>query len=106
MSFRKRNCNIVSSSSVSVVDVQTSQDGIRDSVCLSEDDYFEKHPIPQEEFTLEEQISAGVQLKQIPCETLLNDDHGTFSCEDDEHVLENLENQTKVNNSNDILTNE
>ena len=106
MSFRKRNCNIVSSASFSVVDVQTSQDGVRDSVRLSEDEFFVKHPIPQEEFTLEEQIASGVSLKQIPCESLLNDDHGNFSCEDDEHILENLENQTKVNNPNDILTNE
>lgn len=40
MSFRKRNCNIVSSLSVSVVDVQTSQDGVRDSVRLSEDEFL------------------------------------------------------------------
>lgn len=36
------------------------------------EDYFAKHPIPTESYSIGEQLKAGVSLKDIPCGTLLD----------------------------------
>lgn len=35
-------------------------------------DFFSRHPVPMEEYSINEQISAGVNLKDIPCSSLLD----------------------------------
>lgn len=38
----------------------------------SPSEYFERHPICMEEFTLKEQIEAGVNLREVPTEGMLD----------------------------------
>ena len=70
MSFRKRppiphgDCPII-------VDVSVSATGARSLVSQSSEDFFNSHPIPMEEFTLSEELQAGVPLKEIPCNGLI-----------------------------------
>lgn len=35
-------------------------------------DYFAKHPVPIESYSIGQQLQAGVSLKDIPCGTLLD----------------------------------
>lgn len=70
MAFRKRN-NIHLSSPGTVVEVFET-DSKRTLSSVSIDVYRERHKIPDEEFTLSEQLDAGVPLKEIPCGTLLD----------------------------------
>ena len=35
-------------------------------------DYFAKHPVPTESYSIGQQLQAGVSLKDIPCGTLLD----------------------------------
>ena len=35
-------------------------------------DYFAKHPVPTEYYSIGQQLQAGVSLKDIPCGTMLD----------------------------------
>lgn len=72
MCFKKRKSKVTYSGNCSIPDVKTSPDGVREIVNVSPDDYFIEHPISHEEFTLTQEISAGVPLKEINCSSLLD----------------------------------
>lgn len=88
MAFRKRK-NIHLSSMGSVVEV-FENDSKRTLSSVSIDEYRERHKIPDEEFTLTEQLDAGVPLKEIPCGTLLDSNDPTTIPLNPEEVLNSL----------------
>lgn len=96
MCFKKRKNRVFYSGNCSIPDVKTSPDGVREVVSVSPDDYFIEHPISHEEFTLTQEISAGVPLKEINCSSLL-DSNEEFSGDTENETLETL----NINNSND-----
>lgn len=67
-------------------------------VPMSADDYHLKHPICHEEFTLGQQLRAGVPIKDVSTSTLL-DSSDNLDYEQNEYaeekVLEALENEEK-----------
>lgn len=95
MCFKKRKNSVVYSGNCSIPDVKTSPDGVREVVLVSPDDYFVEHPISHEEFTLTQEISAGVPLKEINCSSLL-DSTEEFSGDTEIETLDTL----NVNNNN------
>lgn len=61
---------------------------------MSEDDYHQRHPIQHEEFTLAQELRAGVPLKEVPTSTLLDSgDNLDYDVNDvaEEKVLSALE---------------
>lgn len=98
MSFRKRN-NIHLSSMGSVVEV-FENDSKRTLSSISIDEYRERHKIPDEEFTLTEQLDAGVPLKEIPCGTLLDSNDPTQIPLNPEEVLNSLTPSSEPENNN------
>lgn len=99
MCFKKRQNKVFYSGNCSIPDVKTSPDGVREVVNVSPDDYFIVHPISHEEFTLSQEISAGVPLKEINCSSLL-DSTEEFSGDIESETLDTL-NVNNINNSND-----
>lgn len=90
MSFRKRppiphgDCPII-------VDVSVSATGLRSLVSESSEVFFNSHPIPMEEFTLSEEMQAGVPLKEIPCNGLIGSNDPLDHSIDAEQVLKSLD---------------
>lgn len=70
MSFRKRP-PISHGDTPIIVDVATAPSGARCLISISSSEFFDKHPIPMEEFTLSQELEAGVSLKEIPCGSLI-----------------------------------
>lgn len=63
-------------------------------VPMSETDYHQRHPIQYEEFTLAQEVRAGVPLKEVPTSTLLDSgDNLDYEVNDiaEEKVLDALE---------------
>ena len=54
------------------VRVGTSVVNVERVVDCSLDEYMQRHPICMEDYSLEEQLRAGVPLKEIPCSTMLD----------------------------------
>lgn len=98
MSFRKRK-NIHLSSIGRVVEV-FENDFKRILSSVSIDEYRERHKIPDEEFTLTEQLDAGVPLKEIPCGTLLDSNDPTQININPEEVLNSLTPSSEPENNN------
>lgn len=62
-------------------------------VILTPSDYHKKHPVPTEEYSLTDEIEAGVNLREIPCGHLLDsEDNLDYDINDsaEELVLEQL----------------
>lgn len=97
MAFRKRN-NIHLSSIGSVVEV-FENDSKRTLSSVSIDVYRERHKIPDEEFTLTEQLDAGVPLKELPCGTLLDSNDPTQIPINQEELLNSLTPSESENNN-------
>lgn len=77
--FRRRPNKHTKSRSVLICDVQTNpvvENGVvinKEVVSvLTAKDYFELHPIAIEDYSINEQVSAGVPLKEIPCGSRLD----------------------------------
>lgn len=70
MSFRKRP-PIPHGDTPIIVDVTTAPSGARSLSSVSSSEYFDKHPISMEEFTLTQELDSGVLLKEIPCGSLI-----------------------------------
>lgn len=98
MAFRKRK-NIHLSSMGSVVEV-FENDSKRTLSSVSIDDYRERHKLPDEDFTLTEQLDAGVSLKEIPCGTLLDTNDPTQIPINPEDVLQSLTPSSDTDNNN------
>lgn len=85
---------------VSVVDgAELSQEVVTD---MTIDDYIKVNPIVTEDFSLEEQIRAGVQLKDIPCSTMLDSsDNLDYEVNDsaEQFVLDKINEDINNNNS-------
>lgn len=110
--FRKR-CKGFSMPSVggSVVrdlrTVTTFEDGVEVTkevlLDVSEKDYFDNHPVCMEDFSLMEQLNAGVSLKEIPCGTLLDSNDNLDYAENEVaeekalEIVEKFESETKNN---------
>lgn len=41
-------------------------------VIVSPEDYHKKHPVPTQEFSLTDELEAGVPLREIPCSKMLD----------------------------------
>lgn len=93
MSFRKRTIPISYSPS-SVIDVVDGVDG-RTVVTTSIDNYRQNHPIPDEEFTLTEELQSGVPLKEIPCGSMLNPSDSLDVPINEQYILDSLQKDTK-----------
>lgn len=83
----------------SVVEV-FENDSKRTLSSISIDEYRERHKIPDEEFTLTEQLDAGVPLKEIPCGTLLDSNDPTQIPLNPEEVLNSLTPSSEPENNN------
>ena len=77
--FRRRKNGIPSKSVVIVPELVSSEveeNGVKITrevvVNRSPEDYFAKHPVPTESYSIGQQLQAGVPLKEIPCGTLLD----------------------------------
>lgn len=77
--FRRRNNVHLKAPRVHISEVSSSsvvQNGVNinmESVSvITPKEYFSRHPVPMEEYSINEQISAGVGLKDIPCSTRLD----------------------------------
>ena len=97
MAFRKRKISHFSSMG-SVLEV-FENDSKRTLSSVSIDEYRERHKIPDEEFTLTEQLDAGVPLKEIPCGTLLDSNDPTQIPLNPEEVLNSLTPSESENNN-------
>lgn len=98
MAFRKRK-NIHLSSMGSVVEV-FENDSKRTLSFVSIDEYRERHKIPDEEFTLTEQLDSGVPLKEIPCGSLLDSNDPTQIPINPVEVLNSLTPSSEPENNN------
>lgn len=94
MSFRKRE-PIVYSAGSAVVDVETNESGQRSLVSMSTEEYLRKNPPPTEEFSLTEELRAGVPLKEIPCGNLIGSNDPVDNPVNEEKVLQDI--QDKLN---------
>lgn len=94
MSFRKRE-SIVYSAGSAVVDVETNENGQRSLVSMSTEEYLRKNPPPTEEFSLTEELRAGVPLKEIPCGNLIGSNDPVDNPVDEQKVLQDI--QEKLN---------
>ena len=81
MGFRKRQNGYIMPSSPcekirDVESITVERDGslITREVVVSSTpaDYLTKHPVVHQEFSLEEQLKAGVSLKDVPCSGMLD----------------------------------
>ena len=77
--FRRRKNGIPTKSIVAIPDLVSSEveeNGVKITrevvVNRSPQDYFAKHPVPTESYSIGQQLQAGVSLKDIPCGTLLD----------------------------------
>lgn len=66
---------------------RTSDDGLRQNVLLSPDEYRQVNPIDYTDFSLSEELAAGVDIRQLPTSSIL-DASPEMS---DEQILETLE---------------
>lgn len=95
--FRKR-APIHYAISPSVVDVSENEDGRRSLVSMSVDDYFQKNPISMEEYSLTEELKAGVSLKEIPCGNLISSSDPIDHHIDESKVLEQVKKELNPKN--------
>lgn len=72
---------------------------MRESVVTRSDkEWFDTHPIPTENYSIDEQVRAGVPLKDIPCGTMLDSDDN-LDYEQNEYAEQQiLEQLTKEDN--------
>lgn len=89
MSFRKRK-PFPSSPSVGVTDVTENPEG-RSLFRSSLGDYAKRHAIPDEEFSLTEQLQSGVPIQEIPCGNLLNKSDPLDVNVDAQQILANIQ---------------
>ena len=87
--FRKRP-PISYSIGSSVVDVSENEDGRRSLVSMSVGEYFRKNPVSMEEYSLTEELKAGVSLKEIPCSNLISSSDPIDHPIDENAVLEKV----------------
>lgn len=81
-SFRKRSPIIYDSSEVPFIrdldKTEVNHNGIilenENLVIISPEEFHKKHPVPMQEFTLMDELEAGVNLREIPCGTMLDSD--------------------------------
>ncbi|AYQ58221.1 putative VP5 [Microviridae sp.] len=66
---------------------RTSDDGVRTNVMLSPDEYRQVNPVDFTDFSLTEEMAAGVDIRQLPTSSIL-DASPNMS---DEQILETLE---------------
>lgn len=66
-------------------------EGKRELVCLTPKSYFERCPIDHTEFSLSDELAAGVPLQQLSPSGLLNPAPDMS----DEQILESLERQSQ-----------
>lgn len=98
MAFRKRK-NIPLSFMGSVDEVFET-DSKRFLSSVSVDVYRDRHKIPDEEFTLSEQLDSGVPLKEIPCSTLLDTNDPTQIPLNPDELLNTLTPSSESDNNN------
>lgn len=81
MVFRKRKSDFVPPVSSSVpINVLESQEEIRNNaivrkevvVSVTPEEFFDINPIPQDDFTLAQELKAGVSLKDVSSSSLLD----------------------------------
>lgn len=95
MSFRKRKTSVHYCAPPSIVDVVSDSDETpRNIVTFSPDEYFKKHPVPTEDFSIGEQLCANVPLKEINCSRLLDSSDNLDYNVTEEQVLEKIESIT------------
>ena len=68
--FRKRSALVFCSVAL-CRDVVVSEDGKRNFSLMSDQTYLDKYPPATEEYSLTEELAAGVPLKEIPCSNLI-----------------------------------
>lgn len=104
--FRKRKADFkyFSSASSSVIYLK-KENKVQDDVTILQEqvivssvsDYNLTHPVPTEEFTVAQQLEAGVSMKEIPVDGML-DSNDNLDYEEDklqEKVLEKLQKEEK-----------
>lgn len=72
---------------------RTSDDGLRQNVMLSPSEYRQVNPIDFTDFSLSEELAAGVDIRQLPTSSILD----TSPEMSDEQILETLEAQQVSN---------
>lgn len=73
MSFRKRKHSVFYQTPTRIVDViGDNDDSPRTMISSTPDEYLKKHPIEMQEYSLTQQLQAGVPLKEINCSHLLD----------------------------------
>ena len=77
--FRRRKNGIPTRTVVAIPDLVSSEveeNGVKITrevvVNRTPQDYFAKHPVPTEYYSIGQQLQAGVSLKDIPCGTMLD----------------------------------
>lgn len=72
---------------------------MRESVVTrSNSEWFDNHPVSKESYSIDEQLRAGVPLKEIPCSTMLDSDDN-LDYEQNEYAEQQiLDELTKDNN--------
>lgn len=92
MAFRKRAPITYSSGSSVLEVVEVESDGFqhRDIKRISEEESAELHPVDMEEFSLSEQMRSGIQIKEIPCEHLLDSNDPLSHQIDETEVLKQI----------------
>lgn len=88
----------VSSTSVVQNGVNVSMESVS---ILSPSEFYSRHPILKEDYSIGEQISAGVGLKDIPCSTRLDSsDNLDYEQNEtaEEQILEALNKESDNNN--------
>lgn len=73
---------------------RSSEDGSRNLVKISPDEYRQLNPIDFVDFSLTEELQAGVNIKELPTSNLLNPSPEMS----DEQILEALESQQQKTN--------
>lgn len=98
MVFRKRPKDFVPIVSPSVpIYVLETQEETRNNqiikkevvVSVNESEFFERHPIPKEEFTLAQELAAGVSIKDAPTAGLL-DSSDNLDYEENDYAEEKI----------------
>lgn len=102
MVFRKRKADFVPPVTSPVpINVLESQEELRNNaivhkevvVSVTPEEFFDKNPIPQDDFTLAQELAAGVPLKDVSTSSLLDsNDNLDYDVNDtaEERVLDAL----------------
>ena len=89
MAFRKRP-PIHYCGSSAVLDVLENEDGKRNLVVISEEEFLRKNPPITEEYPLSKELEAGVNLKEIPCGHLIESLDPIDHVQEVEHISEKI----------------